>query len=606
MAGIEEEAGRYVAEGVERAGSKLVSEAAEHVPISMKMFFSPERTFQQAGPAAVEMWAKHQNEFIPAQNKIESLVAKGLQHPTEVHPSVKPIVDRLTAQKAAGKAWDVNTIKRAAVEQASTEVYGPNRVMIQSLLKHVSETNMNMADSLSDQYHIMFREAQPERGGFTQFSKDMAIKRAGDETTYRPPESSYKGADKYGIERGAQTFRRMLAYGAGPIHGAQAAINIATRNGYMPLFKATMQIFGPGEAESNLLASNMISELHISPLREQMAFESGRIHKYAPGGVGEFIHRNMFMPGMQNIRRRALEIGAQTGKVVAEEAAYRLQKGDTKYALAAFRRLDIDPAKIVEQGYKLRPEDIDKAYHHGANNAVFLNYYDNTPSLWRQSPLFRGIKAFSGPVAKQSEFLRNVLLDQIRAGDHVGVARTVATWTLAVPLIGATLAEFDRLRHGEDWSNTGEHYWNRLEATLPGELFDKATGRTGAPISKALYNEIYLISYLGAWGNMSGYLRGANRSSLVGRFMPPEIRMGIQAVEDAFKIKTDSKHKDSYKPFARDVMSDIPTMGAGTIASHIILPTKKGLSKGKPQKPKITTTNPDSWDPRNFNPDLDF
>jgi hypothetical protein len=316
----------------------------------------------------------------------------------------------------------------------------------------------------------------------------------------------------------------------------------------------------------------------------------------------------MFIPGMANARRRGLEIAAQTGKVVAEEAAYRLQKGDTKYALQVFKRLDIDPAKIVEQKFQLHPEDIQKAYYHGANNTVFLDPYDNTPTFWRQSPLFRGIKAFSGYTAKQSEFLRNTLMDQVRAGDHIGVARTVATWSLAVPLIGATLAEFDRLRHGEDWDAPGKHWFNRMDATVAGQTFDYATGRKQAPIPKTVYNEIYLLSYLSAWGNATGYLRGANRASLAGRLLPPEIRQGVQLGQNAMKATTydSKKHKDAAKPLGRDLLSDIPSMGMGTIASHIILPTRKELAKNKIHRPRRTPIKQQTWSPYDFNPDLDF
>jgi hypothetical protein len=609
MAGISEDVGKYLAEVIESASGKIIKEASEHAPVIMKTLLSPERTFENAGPAAKDLWAVHKTQFVPKQNQIESAIAKAAKDPTApMHPTIHPIMAALIAEH--GAAIPTGAIHKAAMEAASTQVYGPNRFLIQGVLKHIAKDNMNQADMISDDFHVMFKEEIPERGGYTQFSKDMAIKR-GEEPGYVTPKSPYTGRDKYGVEKGSRFIRRTLTYGAAPVHAAAAGVNMAIEYGRWNTFKSAMEIFGPGEAEANLLASNSIAELYIAPMREREQSDAGLLHKFMPGSVGAWLHANiMFAPGLNYTRRKSIEVAANLGKRMAEEAAERLQKGDTKYALTAFKKLDIDPAKVIEQGYKLAPEDIQKAYYHGANNTVFLDPTDNTPTFWRQSPWFRGVRAFSSFISKESEYLRAKLMDHVRRGDFIGLARTMSKLSLDVPLIGATLLEFDRIRHGEDKGHRMQSWADRAETSIPGQLFDRATGRKAKPISKSMYNQIYLMAEIGAWGNTTGYLRGANRQNLLERAAPPEVRLGAQYIGDiARATKYDSRHKDAVKPLLRDTLSDIPSLGAGTLASHMIFPTKAELAKNKPHRPRRSRNpkkDPNSWDPRDFNPDLDF
>jgi len=613
MGGFSEAIGKIAAEGLEDVGSKITSKIAEVAPeISLRGLFSPERAFEQANPYAKELYHDHVTEYVPKKSEYESKIANGLKNPINAHPSVRGAISTLDPTGKLGPAnkVPVSEISKHASKMASDEVYGPNRIAIQDMLRYtINNQGQQTADILSDHYNVMFQEAAPKYGGKSQFGKDMAGAGGDDEKGIQTPLSPYKIKGKW--EKFVQPFRQALAYKAAVIHAGVAGGNLTSEYGYTNMLKAVNQLYGPEHQIDNLLASNAISELTIAPLREKQAFENGVIHKFAPGGVGEFIHQNFLIPGLAPVRRQSIAMGAQGGKLVAEEAAYRLSKGDSQYAIQALKRLNIDPAKVIDQGYKLHPEDINKAYYHGANNTVFLNPYDKTPTFWRQSPLFRSMKAYSGYITQQGAFMRGLLLHQMRSGDTLGLARTIANWGLMAPLVAATIVEFDRITVGEDHeggiAGMAKHLENRYKATPAGRIASALTGSKAASNPDSVYNTIYLLGTLGAWGNITGYIRGANRSSLVGRFMPPEARMAEQGLEDVVKASgRDSKHPKAAEPLGRDLLSDIPSYGLGTQASHIIFPTEKEAAKNKSHRPRRTQAKPKNWNPRQFNPDADF
>jgi hypothetical protein len=164
--------------------------------MATKEMLKPQCIFQNAGPAAKDLWQVHETQFVPKQNQIESAVAKAVKHPSApVHPTIKPIINELV--KKHGANIPTGAIHKASMDAASEQVYGPNRALIQGVLKYIAKTDTKKADMIFDAYQVIFEEEIPERGGFTQFSKDMAIKRYGEEG-YRTANYPYVGKDKYG------------------------------------------------------------------------------------------------------------------------------------------------------------------------------------------------------------------------------------------------------------------------------------------------------------------------------------------------------------------------------------------------------------------------
>lgn len=584
---------------IEKGTQKLATEAVEHGVY--RGIFADHRAFADI-PAAKALWDAHTKEVLPRINKYTSEAAETqLKLPSNLRqPSHK--------------------IESTATQRAMSEVYGPHNEAIQSVIHHVKNNHgENRAQVLSDILNILYKQEKLDPTSYTgsnpKYAKylvdneglsslDVDLRRKGNNQVFTKPSKYERSSDR------ANKFskvRQLIAYGAAVPHALGGAhLGIATDAGLMHAVRAFNDAFGPGSAakESALLASNVVSEFKITELKQEEAFRAGKISQYAPGSVGQFIHRNMLQPGMPFTRRQNLKMGAFAGKNWAEEAAQNLAHGKrVEYSRYVLKTLGIDEAKIATQKFQLAPEDIDKAYYHGANHFSYLGAKTNTPSFWKQSPWLRATNAYMGYVANQSAFERRVMQAQISRGDMLGLARNLAIKSIAYPVIGATIYEIAKLRLGMDWDDPWQHYKNNAEDTPAGLLLSKLTGqdRIQEDNLEMLNHTIEMMSHVGAFGQMTSVIRDTNRSELGRKFYPPEANMAIQVGEDAFKAgHVDSNHPHAADPLGRDVINDtLLPFGAGQILSHMILPTKKEQDKNKYHRFKRTKAKQQTLNPFN-------
>jgi len=509
--------------------------------------------------------------------------------------------------KAAGYNIPAEHIIKQARTLASEQVFGPNRSGIQAVLKDVEKrAGKNKADILADHMNILFQEGIQDQGfnkGKSKFDVDMALKGGEYETGFNTPVSKYK-PQNFG-EKTAGVFKSTLAWKAAIPH-AVTNLNILTSDGLRVYAKTLADSFGSSRkgTEAQLLASNAISEMWIAPYREHQEFKNGHISQYAPGSVGEFIHKNMYIPGLSDVRYQHLIMGAQAGKHVAEEAAGHLANGDTKWALPALKELGLDAQKIKSQGYKLAPDDIEKAYYHGADHRVFLDNNKQTPLFWRRSPLWRTMHAFTGYISNQWAFERAVLTRQWEQGDAIGIARNLALKATVYPIVGATIYEMEHLLTGQDWDDPTGHLKNRVEATPLGAAYDILAGKEKtASSARVALNTIDMLSHLGTWGTTTGYIRGAERAKLAQQIGGPLAGITAQLAEDAIKAAhVDNRHPNAADPLKRDLLSDIPSLGLGSIAAKKLYPTRAEQAKHKIRKVRISRKpKPESNNPLNAN-----
>lgn len=585
---------KIATEGIEAAGAKLgsvfrsptMAKTAEHVADNVETglyhaIFKPEAAFQ-THPAAQKLWQMYSGPYHELTNKYAS--------------------EGVEAAKAAGSIKPSHEIESEARRKASDQVFGPKRQVIQGVLHHIANTDSyNKADILADHFNVLFKEAPMEGGrsaGLSKFDTDM---RSGKGAKFESKPSKYQ--DRNMVERVANVHQRLLAYKAAIPH-LTSNLNIMLSDGFSTYAKSLAQTFGPGRkaAEAMVLASNSISELNMNGYREKQAFENGLIKKFAPGSVGEFIHRNMFIPGMNSVRYNTLLMSAHASKFAAEEAAQHLIQGNDRMAGPMFKELGIDMNKIKQQGGKLLPEDIDKAYYHGTNSRAFLNQRDKRSILWQQSPLFRTMTAFHSYVANQASFLNTTFRRQYAQGDHIGIARNIALMSTVFPVLGATIYESERLLSGNDWDDPAGHLGKRVEATPLGLGIDALTGReNGIKAGQSAMAMIENLSHLASFGVATGYIRGASRAHLASQILGPDATMLIQGVEDTFKAAhTDNRHPDSWKPLARDAMADTPSLGIGSILSHKLLPTAAEKKRSHPTRSRRTHPKPESNNPLNM------
>lgn len=583
---------------VEKVGQKVANEAIEHGVY--RGLFADHRAFQDI-PAAKALWDAHTNEVLPRINKYASSAADA----------------QLKLPSAA--RTPAHVLESTATRRAMKEVYGPHLEAIQGVIYHAKQTvGEHRAQVLSDTLNILYKQERADptsyTGTNTKYAKyltdneglspiDVALRRKGNNQVFTKP-SKYEIGSKNATRFGK--IRQLIAYGAAVPHSVTATLNTATEAGIMHAVRAFNDSFGPGSAakESALLTSNAISEFKITELKQDEAFNSGVIKKFAPNSVGEFLHRNFLQPGMPFVRRQNLKLGAFAGKNWAEEAAQNLARNKRiDYSRFVLKKLGLDEAKIASQRFQLMPDDIEKAYYHGANNFAFLGAKTKTPSFWRQSPWLRATNAYMGSVANQAAFERNVMHSQIARGDMLGLARNLAIKTIAYPVIGATIYEIAKLRLGMDWDDPIGHYENNTMDTPAGLLIEKMTGqdRIQEDNFEMLNHSIEMMSHVGAFGQLTSVIRDTNRSELGRKFYPPEANMGIQLFEDSMKAAHyDSNHEHAADPLGRDVINDaILPFGAGQILSHMVFPTKKERDKNKYKRYKHSKTRQQSLNPFN-------
>jgi hypothetical protein len=562
-----------LAEAAEKVGSKLIGkEAGEMIERGVyRGIYSDERAFAQH-PYAKKIYEDIQNVYKPKLNQFQGEIA--------------------TASQKAGAVKSPSMIYSEAAQKASDHTFGSKQVRLQAMLKAVEkDKGKHAAGILSDDLQVMLQQAPLQEGGAKgQSMFDINMARGGEAAAPNVPPAKYK--PRNAAEKAVSGLRGMLAWKAAPIHATMTALNVASDSGLKNLAGTLSDIWGPSRegAIAQLKESNAIAEFTLHELRQHESFQQGIISKYADNSVGEFVHRNMYIPGMDAVRRESILVGAYSGKRMAEEAALRLQHGDEKWALQAFHHLGIDANEVKRDGFKLSQDNVRKAFYHGANNQVFLSPYDATPSFWRQSPLWRSIKAFSGYVTSQNKFERQLIMRQYRNGDFIGIARNVAMKSLAYPLVGATLFEFERLLTGNDWDDPYKHWENRLEYTPAGQVYDTIQGKNNAnQFMRSVENTLDMVAKLGVFGSTAGYVQAANRQKLQNRFLPPEIGIATQLGEDALGALPTAKHP-SAKPLGRDILSEIPIIGGPL--SHKLLPTKAEQNAKKPKHFRIRRKPP--------------
>lgn len=568
MGGFYNTVAKLATEGIQKVGdavgrSGAAHELAESAEQRMYSLFPAKNAFQDI-PAAKALWDHYQGPYQEIKNK---LVSQGVQ----------------TAQ-AAGSIKPHNEIIQEASKQAQDIAFGQRRSAIQGVLKHVEKTvSKNRADILADHLNIMFH-SEADMSGLSSFDKDMRYtpKGASDYEGFYGPPSKYK-APGPGERKVLQAKNAMLAYKAAIPHLA-SNLNILLNDGFQTYAKVLATNFGSGRkgAEATVLATNAISELWYNGYREKQAFDNGIIKQFAPGGVGEFLHRNLYIPGMSRVRYETLLMSAHASKMAADEATAQLLKGNVKWAEPMLKELGLDAAKLQRQGGMLQ-DDIDKAYYHGTNFRAFLNQKDNRSVLSQRSVAYRVMGSFHNYVSSQSQFMRKIFVRQYQQGDFIGIARNIGLLSMVFPVLGSTIYESERLLTGEDWDDPAKHLWNRLEATPAGQVYDALTGRqNAASAAKTVINTLDSLSHLASFGTATGYVRGAARAHLANQIAGPIPNMFIQAGKDVFKAPMNSK------PLKRDVLEDTLPYGIGSILSHQLIPTKAEQNAGKPHKIRMS------------------
>lgn len=495
--------------------------------------------------------------------------------------------------QAGGKLAAPHEIESASRKNARVKAFGANDEMLQGFLGAAKEKHgQNYADILADNLNIIFKDAPQtpfasKKGapvvseiGRSRLDSNMiklgAKAAKADNPSFIPSRTTpYRAPTNW--EGAVQGYlNRILPSRAAIPHMANPIYTMLT-DGAGIMLRSMGKVMTPSgrqETQAMLSAVNTMSETLGTEYRQLYQFQNGIIKNYLPGSVGEWLSRNAGIPGMTAVRHMGLlQAGAAT-KMSAEEFASDFVKNGNADAAESLRKMYIDPKKILQQGGKLAPEDIESALTWGLkdriNNASSSDILRRS-AISQRSTMYRLATPYHGFANWAGQRVGEELKRSFASKNPVKIAQTIATLGVAFPLVGNIIYELERQAQGKDWGKGTETFEDRELSALGGK---------GA--TKAAMTNLELISHLAGFGIATSVGRSTFRAHLAEQFLGAGPSMAVEHAQDLAKLlQTDHSHPDNWKPIARDLIGDVPMMGANLAVKHHLLPTKADLAAGK-------------------------
>ena len=388
-------------------------------------------------------------------------------------------------------------------------------------------------------------------------------------------------------ERAAQKgITAALAYKAAGRH-LTTPFNALIGRTFSSAAKASQYFLGSGYegAKAEILARNGMGQIMLEEHQQQFEFEHGLIHKFAPGSAGEFVHRNMIIPGMTFMRRHTAVMLSKQGEIAAEELADRLKSPNLTTVQRArydLKRLGINPDKVRYNGYKLDNNDIRAAMYNNMNDRMHINASLSRSIAATSTVTGRLFGTYHAYTSAQSNFVQQEIYASIQKRDPIGAIKNIAMLATVFPVMGSLVSYFTSI-----WA--GEHIEDAREKALEG---------MGLVEGKRMTGLIQGYSDTAGLGMMDGFFRDLMHRKLLNFFVGAPVAALDEILEDMGaagygvlmgKDRAKSKYKArTYDPLIRDVIHYAPTMGIlPNLAKHYKIAQKQQeLNKEKPRTGK--------------------
>lgn len=480
--------------------------------------------------------------------------------------------------KTSGSTIEPHIIQSQAVQKARAEVFGAKHENLARALHKVQQEHGAFGDEkvrdLTDHLGIYFHDEQyhSKNNRWTSaIPADLSKFKPFKEIAFKP--SSYKKPGN--TERLAQKVASgAFAYKAGIAHTPQAFVNSLLNARASSLVNTIGEIFGSGyaSAKSQLIASNAIGNVLFHEYAQQYNFRNGVISKFLPGSVGEFIHSNYMIPGINAARSMGMIISGLVGKYDAEYAARAVVTGQEKRAALILDRMGINWKDVQQRGGQLTQNEREKAMRSMIQQNMFRDREGARTKVSAATPMGRLFYLFHSFTNMQSRMVvdsarRNLL----QVHDPAMLVQNLAALAVVMPTVGNAIYSIDRTVTGKT-----EH------------PIDDFTGREKAMYSARNTAEVIeSIAHMGGFGSAYGLIQAGARYRLANYILGAPLSAGLELSQDAIKAKkADDTHPHAADQFKRDILHDIPSMGIGAYIANRELPTRQAIEAARPMTPK--------------------
>jgi hypothetical protein len=494
------------------------------------------------------------------------------------------------AAQAAGGQMAPHEVRTLARNTARANTSGSKDQVLSLYIKAAEkEHGQNKAQAMVDSLGIYFHEKaypQMNAGGGSVSKLVGNLAKKGQPTHglgFNPSKYEPPSVGENAMQKGATA---ALAYKAGLAH-LSTPLNMLISNNLTSFTKAMGVMFGHDYAgvKAQLISTNGMGHLLHEEYQQAYRFRNGMIAKYAPGSIGEFISKNWMVPGLSAVRQRAMIAAAYQGQLVAHEAAHELEHGNPRNAIADLSWLGIDHNQLKANGYKLTPEQLRMAQFQNTQKTIFLDNSLSRSKFASTNTLGRSLMVFHGYASMQGKFIQAAIKKELfEKRDPVAAVKIIAALAVIAPNVGNFTYSLEQLVRGKDWDDPTGHFMDRERALNPFS-HTKSIG----DFAQMFSDNLEAFSHIAGFGVMTSYARAAGRAKLASAMLGAVPNALIEGIQDAAKMAPEGtpfigQKNPSFKPLARDILHDIPSLGLGGILAEKYLPTA-AQERARDQRP---------------------
>jgi len=547
--------GGIISEGLEAGAKKLAgTKPAEGFLGDVEHFFSFDS--QATGKSGQLLKDSFYKVLLPEHDKQLSIIQK--------------------LNQTGGSNLSPAEVRSQAMDRAKDNVYGKDkgnlaRIMHAVKLEHgpakVTQLTDYMGILLHEQAYAVPKTAIKTSETASALAKHPLFKDS--DVQFNP--SPYRSMSDTERAIGKYTTATLAPYVA-LWHGPQAVLNSAFNAHLSSMTKALGDVWGPATYENTkaqMIAQNGLGHLMLDEYTQQWNFKNGLISKFAPGSIGEFLHKNWLLPGMSYVRNFNMVYSAAVGKYEAEYAARQMFKGGQglKWGSTKLGDLGIKYSDVLSRGH-LTQDDLRVAMTRMVQQNVFLESSGARARYTATTPFGRTLTMFHQYATMEGNLITKRILDSLQnKHDPMQTLQILAALGLAFPTAGFLI------------NNVVKGMTGRTEHPID----DFTKQETDYLEGKNFADAALMIGRMGAAGVWYDYSNAASRSKLAEAMIGPVANAGVELGTDAYKaspLAPGGEHKADQ--FKRDLLRDIPSYGYGARIAHEMYPTQSERNAAKP------------------------
>lgn len=464
-----------------------------------------------------------------------------------------------------------------AMKTARADVWGPRDQHLQTLL-HVAtkQGGDSHAQMLSNHVMVSLHDGAPEGTGMSSIANNF---RMNNKVKGANPSFTPKDVNPY---QRKNDFERAISKYSNTIFAGKAAAPHSTNfmvstlnNSIKSSMKGMLATLPVNHNYENsklfLKMMDAMPETAITEYRQQWEYNhsltKGIVSKFnfIPNSVGEMIHRNLSMPGLNAVRRITLVNAGMTAKYELDELGTSLLHAkDPTLIEAKLRRMGINPDKIRKQNGFMKPEDYKTGIFKNVDQSIGLVGNLQRTNLSQSTMMGRMMFQFHSSITRITKSIYDGYMFDFKNKDYAGLARRTAILSLAFPEFGNAVSGIESLWGGHGAEKSWEDYKERE---------GKMWGSHGA--LSLISSRIYAMSHMGATGISINYSRSLGRNQLAKQMAGPLASSAFEMAQDAnTAIHADSEHPKKGAQLERDLIrASIPAWFSG-IAAHSLISTQ--------------------------------